>query len=81
MGDSGSDNDVMSSIQALVAEEEQLIRQGVRTDGERDRLRRIEVSLDQCWDLLRQRRAAREMGKDPGEAHVRPPGVVEKYIG
>jgi hypothetical protein len=37
------------------------------------------VALDQCWDLLRQRRARREMGQDPDDARVRPPEVVERY--
>jgi hypothetical protein len=42
-------------------------------------LRDLEVALDQCWDLLRQRRARRETGRDPDEAQVRPPDVVERY--
>jgi hypothetical protein len=42
-------------------------------------LKKIQVELDQCWDLLRQRRAKREFGEDPNEAHVRPASVVEKY--
>ncbi|MGH9046869.1 MAG: DUF2630 family protein [Acidimicrobiales bacterium] len=46
---------------------------------ELDRLRSIEVALDQCWDLLRQRRARREAGQDPDDASVRPMGVVEGY--
>jgi hypothetical protein len=41
----------------------------------------VQVELDQCWDLLRQRRALRETGGDPSQAHVRPPEVVKKYIG
>jgi hypothetical protein len=47
--------------------------------GELDRLRKIEVELDQCWDLLRQRRARRSAGQDSDEATVRPEGVVERY--
>ena len=46
---------------------------------ELSRLRAIEVSLDQCWDLLRQRRARRATGQDPDDAQVRPEGVVEGY--
>lgn len=46
---------------------------------ELERLRAIEVALDQCWDLLRQRRARRDAGEDPGQASVRPEGVVEGY--
>ncbi|EUA93059.1 hypothetical protein MPS_1730 [Mycobacterium pseudoshottsii JCM 15466] len=48
---------------------------------EHERLRLIEIELDQCWDLLRQRRALRETGGDPREASVRPAGQVEGYSG
>ena len=44
-----------------------------------DRLAHIEETLDQCWDLLRQRRALREFGEDPSEAQVRGEGTVEHY--
>jgi hypothetical protein len=47
------------------------------TDDDRDRLAKIKVELDQCWDLLRQRRALREFGRDPDQAKVRPPKIVE----
>jgi Protein of unknown function (DUF2630) len=53
---------------------------GPRPKG-RGRLSALEVALDQCWDLLRQRRALRETGGDPHEAKVRPPGEVEGYLG
>jgi hypothetical protein len=49
------------------------------SEDEVARLQSIEVALDQCWDLLRQRRARRGAGQDPNEAHVRPEGVVEGY--
>jgi uncharacterized protein YjaG (DUF416 family) len=49
------------------------------SDAELERLRAIEVALDQCWDLLRQRRARRDVGDDPSTAAVRPEGVVEGY--
>lgn len=49
------------------------------TDEDRGRLAKIKVELDQCWDLLRQRRALREFGHDPDQAKVRPPKVVENY--
>jgi hypothetical protein len=49
------------------------------SDGTRERLRDLEVALDQCWDLLRQRRARRAAGEDPDAAAVRPPEVVERY--
>ena len=42
-------------------------------------MKKLEVALDQCWDLLRQRRARREFGEDPSTAEVRPPDVVEQY--
>lgn len=81
MDESNTDAGVLARIRELVAQEHQLIGAPARSEDESDALRRLEVELDQCWDLLRQRRAAREMGQDPGEAHLRPPGVVEKYIG
>jgi hypothetical protein len=49
-------------------------------DEDKDRLRAVEVELDQCWDLLRQRRALREAGADPGEAQVRDAETVERYL-
>jgi hypothetical protein len=73
---------VIRRIGALVDEEHELERSvsagGPDDDAER-RLRDLEVALDQCWDLLRQRRARRETGADPDEAQVRPPDVVERY--
>jgi hypothetical protein len=45
-----------------------------------DRLKSIEIELDQCWDLLRQRRARRSAGQDPSQAAVRPDEVVESYL-
>ncbi|MER7541731.1 DUF2630 family protein [Actinomadura sp.] len=66
-------------------EEEHALRQAHEraetTDGEaRDRLRRLEVALDQCWDLLRQRRARLAAGQNPDDAEVRPAGEVEGYL-
>ena len=49
------------------------------SDEDRAALRQVEESLDQCWDLLRQRRARREFGENPEEAAVRPVGEVEGY--
>jgi len=48
--------------------------------ADRERLGKINVELDQCWDLLRQRRALRDAGKDPDQAEVRPANVVERYL-
>ncbi len=70
------DVDILNHIEGLVREEHEL-RNGDTVD--RDRLRHLEEQLDQCWDLLRQRRARREFDQDPGEAAVRPPGTVENY--
>ena len=70
------DRDLIDRITLLVAEEQQL----QETDHhDAARLRDVEVMLDQCWDLLRQRRARRHAGKDPAEAQVRSEEVVEHY--
>jgi hypothetical protein len=58
---------------------ERLYAQPELTDDDRARLAKIKVELDQCWDLLRQRRALREFGRDPDQAKVRPPDIVENY--
>lgn len=76
------DHEMVSRISALADEEHRLERShegtGLSAD-ELERLRGIEVALDQCWDLLRQRRARREFGQNPDEADARPPGTVEGY--
>jgi uncharacterized protein DUF2630 len=76
------DQDVLGTINELAAREEEL--RAAETDrrlsaDERNELSEIEVRLDQCWDLLRQRRARREFGQDPDDAEARPPGTVENY--
>ena len=80
-----SDNNPLAHIRDLVDEERELRarlqRHEISADEEHARLRALEVELDQCWDLLRQRRALRETGGDPREAHVRPPDEVEGYLG
>jgi len=76
-----TDQAVLDHIQRLVTEEEQIMAQGVRSAADMDRLKHLGVALDQAWDLLRQRRALREFGHDPSDARVRPPEVVEKYLG
>jgi Protein of unknown function (DUF2630) len=76
------DAEVIRRIGALVEEEHSLERSVGTTGPDEDtttRLRDIEVALDQCWDLLRQRRARREMGENPDDAAVRDPDVVERY--
>ena len=81
-----SDQDTLAHINELVAEEQELRDKLQHHEISADprstqRLRALEVELDQCWDLLRQRRALRETGGDPREARVRPPDEVEGYLG
>ena len=76
-----SDQAVLAQIERLLAEEHRMYERGKLSDADRIRLKEISVELDQLWDLLRQRRALREFGKDPNEARIRPPEVVEKYKG
>ncbi|MEV3984741.1 DUF2630 family protein [Nonomuraea sp. NPDC049758] len=77
------DDDILTRISALVAEEHELrgrLSAGeVTSDDEHARVKQLEVALDQCWDLLRQRRARRGAGEDPDGAAVRPAGEVENY--
>jgi hypothetical protein len=76
------DVEIVRQIGRLADEEHQLERSRVGvglSEEELARLSRIEVALDQCWDLLRQRRARRAAGQDPDEATVRPEQVVEGY--
>jgi hypothetical protein len=79
------DAGLLEQINSLVHEEhslrEQLQAGTIDSDEEHARLRDLEVQLDQCWDLLRQRRARREFGEDPEAAQVRPAGEVEGYVG
>jgi Protein of unknown function (DUF2630) len=76
-----NDQPVLGHIERLVAEEHGLYDRGNLSEPDRLRLEKIKVELDQCWDLLRQRRALREFGEDPARARVRPPKVVENYEG
>jgi hypothetical protein len=76
-----TDKNVLNHIERLVAEEKELYAKSEMSDVQRTRLTTINIELDQCWDLLRQRRALREFGRDPDEAEVRPPKVVENYKG
>jgi Protein of unknown function (DUF2630) len=76
------DPQIHGTIEQLVAEEHELWERksaGSASDADRQRMRELKVSLDQCWDLLRQRRALREAGRDPDAADVRQPEVVERY--
>jgi uncharacterized protein DUF2630 len=76
------DAQIHGTIEQLVAEEHELWEResgGNATDADRRRLDELKVSLDQCWDLLRQRRALREAGFDPDAAKARASEVVENY--
>ena len=81
-----SDESIANRIESLVAEEHQL-RDREQSDAQdvdaleadQGRLRDVEIELDRCWDLLRQRRALRDAGADPDEAHVRDANTVERY--
>lgn len=78
------DAKVTERIDELAREEHALFEKesgGAATDEDRERLKRLEVTLDQCWDLLRQRRARRSAGLNPDEAEVRDERTVEGYLG
>jgi hypothetical protein len=80
-----SDETLTARIERLVAEEHEL-RKREESDKVEDReadagrLASIEVELDVCWDLLRQRKALRDTGRDPDQAQPRDPSVVERYL-
>lgn len=79
-----SDETVLSRISELVEEEHKLRGQlsagKISPDEEHARLRQLEEALDQCWDLLRRRRSARQQGQDPASVEARPIGEVEGYL-
>jgi len=79
MANEKTDQPVLSHIDQLVKEEERLYAKNSLTDDDQARLAEVKVALDQCWDLLRQRRALREFGEDPDKAKVRPAKIVENY--
>ncbi len=73
------DSAVLNHIRELVEEEERLYAKGRLSESEAKHLNRMKVELDQAWDLLRQRRALRDAGKNPDDAKLRPPDIVENY--
>jgi Protein of unknown function (DUF2630) len=82
-----NDESILSRIESLVDEEHQLLHReeaDVKNDeglaGDRQRLERISIELDRCWDLLRQRRARRDAGQDPDDAKARDADTVERYL-
>jgi hypothetical protein len=75
------DQQILSRVHDLVAEEHRLRDQGPGLSvDDRERLAGLERELDQCWDVLRQRRARREFGENPDDAETRPEGAVEGYL-
>jgi hypothetical protein len=82
-----SDESIATRIESLVAEEHELRRREEADskdleslEADKGRLRALEVELDRCWDLLRQRRGRAEFGQDPDEARVRDADTVERYL-
>ena len=73
------DRQVLNHIETLVKEEHRLYSSKDLGQKDRQRLQTITVELDQCWDLLRQRRGLRDAGANPDTAVVRPAAVVERY--
>jgi hypothetical protein len=76
------DPQIHGAIDRMVEEEHQLWEReaaGEASESDRQRLAELRVSLDQCWDLLRQRRARRDAGQSPEGAELRSPEVVERY--
>jgi hypothetical protein len=77
-----NDTQIHETIEQLVGEEHELWEReanGKASDADRRRLEQVKVSLDTMWDLLRQRRALRDAGRDPDEADFRRYEVVEGY--
>jgi hypothetical protein len=78
------ESEILRSVQALVDQEHELRARAQRgelsVEEEQAALKRAEEELDQCWDLLRQRRARREFGQSPDDATVRPVSEVEGYL-
>ena len=77
------DQNVIDRINQLASEEHELFQKesrGEASDEDRERLKDLGVSLDQCWDLLHQRRARRSAGMDPDEASERDERTVEGYL-
>ena len=77
-----NDDEIHAQIEKLVAEEHELWEreaQGNVSDSERERMAKLKVALDQSWDLLRQRKALRNVGRDPDEAETRSENTVENY--
>jgi hypothetical protein len=78
------DEQISDRIEALVKEEHALLHRAESEHGleepEHTRMQEVQVELDQCWDLLRQRRARRSAGQDPDDSSLRTPDTVEHYL-
>jgi hypothetical protein len=74
------EKDILGRISSLVEEEHELRETPEHDDAQRARITELETQLDQCWDLLRQRRAKRQYGENPDEAEPRPEPQVESYL-
>ncbi len=79
MNEKTTDQSVLQRINELVGQEHQMLVRETMSEEDRSRLQALQVELDQCWDLLRQRRALRTVGQDADNAQVRPPEIVEEY--
>ena len=79
MSEHHTDAGVLAHISRLVEEEQALYAHTAIDDQAKSRLDALKIELDQCWDLLRQRRALREFDQNPDKAKVRPPSIVENY--
>jgi hypothetical protein len=79
MDEKTTDKSVLQRINELVGQEHQMLARESKSEEDQGRLRALQVELDQCWDLLRQRRALRTVGQDADKAQVRPPEIVEEY--
>jgi hypothetical protein len=82
-----SDESIAARFEGLVTEEHELRGReqsdnmnDERLEADQERLRAVEIELDRCWDLLRQRRALRDAGVDPDEAQARDANTVERYL-
>lgn len=78
-----NDTEILHRIQSLVDEEHTLLQkkeQGELPEDQHERVKHLEVALDQCWDLLRQRRARRNAGLNPDDVKPRDEGTVEHYL-
>jgi hypothetical protein len=73
------DRRILNHIEEMIAAEQKLYGQSHLTESEKLELEAIQIELDQYWDLLRQRRALRDAGKNPEKAHLRGPDIVENY--